>query len=112
MKRINDITSSDHWGYLLDVESNAITNPLAISTPSPFERKLNSKFPQAIRTYKKHLKKKVKQNECEQKALKLIQIASKRKLTCHEEIEFNKLDKLITTIMLNADNNITGRNNT
>ena len=41
----------------------------------------------------------MEQNECEQKALKLMQIASKSKLTWHEEIELNKLDKLITTIM-------------
>ena len=30
----------------------------------------------------------------------------------NEEIELNKLDKLITTIMLKAENNIKGRNNT
>ena len=41
-----------------------------------------------------------------------MKIASKRKLTRHEEIELNKLDKLITIIMLNAENNIKGRNNT
>ena len=54
----------------------------------------------------------MEQNECEQKALKLMQIASKSKLTWHEEIELNKLDKLITTIMLKAENNIKWRNNT
>ena len=81
MTGFNDITSSDHCGFYLDVQSETLTNPQAISTPSPFERKLNSKSPQAVRTYKQHLKKKVEQNECEQKALKLMQIASKRKLT-------------------------------
>ena len=81
MTGFNDITSSDHCEFYIDVQSEALTNPQAISTPSPFERKLNSKSSQAVRTYKKHLKKKVEQNECEQKALKLMQIASKRKLT-------------------------------
>ena len=49
----NDITSSYHCGFYLDVQSEALNNPQAISTPSPFERKLNSKSPQAVRTYKK-----------------------------------------------------------
>ena len=53
----NDITSSDHCGFFLDVESKALTNPQAISTPPPFERKLNSKSPKAIRTYKKTFEK-------------------------------------------------------
>ena len=57
MTGFNDITSSDHYGFFLDVQSEAITNPQAISTPSPFERKLNSKSPQAIRTYKQYLQK-------------------------------------------------------
>ena len=81
MTGFNEIPNSDHGGFYIDVQSEALTNPQAISTPSPFERKLNFKSPQAVRTYKEHLKKKVEQNECEQISLKLMQIVSKRKLT-------------------------------
>ena len=41
-----------------------------------------------------------------------MKIASKRKLTRQEEIDLNTLEKMITTFMLNAENNITGKNNT
>ena len=52
MTRFNDITTSDHYGLYLDLQSEAIANPQNQSKTSPFERKLNSIFPQAIRTYK------------------------------------------------------------
>ena len=61
MTGFNDITSSDHCEFYLDVQSVVLINLQAISTPSPFERKLNSKSSQAVRTYKQHLKKKVEQ---------------------------------------------------
>ena len=41
-----------------------------------------------------------------------MQIASKRKLTCHEATELNQLGKQITNMMLKAENNIKGQNNT
>ena len=52
MTGFNDITSLDHCGFYLDVLSEAIKNSQDISTSSPFERNLNSKSPQAIRTTK------------------------------------------------------------
>ena len=55
MKGFNNITRSDHCGFFFDVQSEAITNPQVISTSSPFERKLSSKNPQTIRTYKKNI---------------------------------------------------------
>ena len=76
MTGFNDIARSNYCGFYLDVQSEALTNPQAISTPSPFERKLSSKSPQAVRTYKQHLKKKVEQNECEQKVLRSMQIGN------------------------------------
>ena len=71
MTGFNDITSSDHCGFYLNVQSEAITNPQDILTPFPFERKLNSKSPQAIITYKKYMKTKVEQNQCKKKEIKL-----------------------------------------
>ena len=58
---------ADYCGLFLDIETKALSNPQAPSPPSSFERNLNSKYPQAIRTYKKHLKKNVEQNKCEKR---------------------------------------------
>ena len=52
MTGFNDITTSDHCGLYLDLQVEAISNPQNQSTTPPFERELNSKSPQAIRTYK------------------------------------------------------------
>ena len=54
MTGFNAITSSDHYGLYLDLQVEAISNPQTQSTTSLFERKLNLKSPQAIRTYKKY----------------------------------------------------------
>ena len=59
MTGFNDITTSDYCELYLDLQAEAIANPQNQSTPSPFERKLYSKSPQAINTYKKYVKKKV-----------------------------------------------------
>ena len=55
------------------------------------------------------MKTKVEQNQCKKTKLNLMQIASKRKLTWHEETKLNQLDKQITNIMLKAENNIKGQ---
>ena len=71
MTGFNDITSSDHCGFYLNVQLEAITNPQDISTPFPFERKINSKSSQAIRMYKKYMKTKVEQDQCKKNEIKL-----------------------------------------
>ena len=56
MTGFNDIATSDHCGLYLDLQAEAIANPQNQSSTSPFERKLNSKSPQAVRIYNKILK--------------------------------------------------------
>ena len=58
MTGFNAITTSDHCGLYLDLQVEAISNPQTQSTTSLFEQRLNLKSPQAIRTYKKILKRK------------------------------------------------------
>ena len=61
MTKIIDITSSDHCGLYLDIQLDTIINSQDSSSPSPFERKLNSKSPQAIKKYQNYLKKKLQE---------------------------------------------------
>ena len=84
MRGFNDITTSDHCGLSHDLQAEAIANPQNQSTTPPFERKLNSKSPQAIRTYEKSIKKKIEQNQYEKEVTRLMQIAGERQLTSQE----------------------------
>ena len=53
MTGFNDITSSDHCGFYLNVQSEAITNTQDISTPFPFERKIKFKVPPSYKNVQK-----------------------------------------------------------
>ena len=112
MTGFNNITTSNHCGLYLDLQAEAIANPQNQSTTPSFERKLNSKSPQAIRTYEKSIKKKIEQNQYEKEVTRLMQIAGERQLTSQEEKELNQLDKQITQIMINSQRNVKGNNNT
>ena len=102
----NDITTSDHYGLYSNLQAEVISNPQNQSTTSPFERKLNSKSPQAIRTYNKYVKKKIEQKQCEKEETRFIRIACERKLITQEEKDLNQLDKQITQIIIKAERNI------
>ena len=59
MTAFNELTTTDHRGFYLDLSYNKVLKQKVIEYPSPFNRKLQSNNPTTVKFYKKYLEKKV-----------------------------------------------------
>ena len=59
MTGFNDITTSDHCGFFLDLSRDVILKGKTATIPSPFEIQLQSKSPKSVRKYKHYLKQQI-----------------------------------------------------
>ena len=57
MTIFNEVTTSDHYGFFLDLTRDVLIKGKTTTIPSPFERQLQSKSPTSVRKYKHYLKK-------------------------------------------------------
>ena len=103
MTAFNELTTTDHREFHLDLFYKKVLKQKVIEHPSPFNRKLQSNCPTSVRFYKKYLEKKVTKQKLESKVNALLNIPQKRKLTQEENDYLRKLDNQITLIMLNAE---------
>ena len=62
MTGFNDITTSDHCGFFLDLSRDVLLKGKTTSIPSPFERQLKSNSPKSVRKYKNYLKQQINTN--------------------------------------------------
>ena len=53
MKAFNELTTTDHRGFHLDLSYKKVLKQKVIEHQSPFNRKLKSNFPTSVRFYKK-----------------------------------------------------------
>ena len=56
MTAFNEVTTTDHCGEFLDLLRTAVLENRSTPIPSPFDRKLQSNSPIAVRKYKKIFK--------------------------------------------------------
>ena len=59
MTSLNELTTTDHRGFHLDLSYNKVLKQKVIKHQSPFNRKLQPNYPISARFYKKYLEKKV-----------------------------------------------------
>ena len=102
----NNITSSDHCGFFLDLSRDVLLKGKATTIPSPFEHQLQLKSPKSVRKYKDYLQKQVIKNNIEKQIEQLLIMGKQRKLTQEEETDLNRIYQLITKIMLKAEKSI------
>ena len=105
------ITCSDHKGFFLDKERYYILQDKRSTIDSLFSRSLISSNLQVIRKYKKQLERRIKQNNIKERLEVLRNIIDKRTLTISVEKELNNIDNIITTSMIQVENNSTGHFN-
>ena len=106
MTGFNNITTSDHCGFFLDLSRDVILKGKATQIPSPFERQLKSNSPKSVRKYKHYLKQQINKYNIESQIETILKISQQRKLTKEEEVNLNRIDQLITKIMLRAEKKI------
>ena len=106
MTAFNELTTTDHRGFHLDLSYNKVLKQKVTKHPSPFNRKLQSNYPTSVRFYEKYLEKKVTKQNLESKVTALLTIVQTQKLTQAENDYLNKLDDQITLIMINAEKKI------
>ena len=111
MTAFNEVTTTDHCGGFLDLLGTIVLRNRSTPIPSPFDRRLQSNSPIAVRKYKKYLKKNITKRNIEEKLEILVTISKNRKLNDNEEKQFNYLDMNITGIMLKAEKKIVGQVN-
>ena len=58
MTGFNDITTSNHCGFFVDLSRDVILKGKTITIPSPFKRQSQSKSPKSVRKYKNYYKNK------------------------------------------------------
>ena len=103
MTGFNDMTTSNHCGFFLDLTRDVLLKGKATTIPSPFKRQLKSKSPKSVRKYKHYLQKQVIKNNIEKQIEHILITSKQHKLTQEEEIDLNRIDQLITKIMLKAE---------
>ena len=91
MTRFNDITTSDHCWFFLDLPRDVILKGKTTTIPSPFERKLQSKSPKSERKYKNYLQKQITKYNNETQIKQLVTIGKQCKLTQKEEVNLNRI---------------------
>ena len=106
MIAINELTTTDHRSFHLNLSYTKVMKQKANEVPCPFDRQLQLKCPTSVIFYKKFLEKKTTTQNLEAKASTLLTIAQQQTLTQQEDESLNKLDNQITTIMLNAEKKI------
>ena len=106
MTEFNDITTSDHCGFFLDLSRDVILKGKTTQIPSPFERQLKLNSPKSVRKCKHYLKQQINKYNIESQIETKLKISKQRKLTKEEEVNINRIDILITKIMLRVENKI------
>ena len=106
MTGFNEVTTLDHCGFFLDLNRDLLLKGKTTTIPSPFERQLQSKSPKPVRKYKHYLKLIIIKNNIENQIEQLLTTGKQRKLTQAEEIDLNRIDQLITKIMLKYEKSI------
>ena len=81
MTGFNDITTSDHCGFFLDLSRNVILKGKTTTLPSFFERQLQSKSPKSVGKYKHYSKKQINKYNIESQIKQILIISKQRKLT-------------------------------
>ena len=109
MTGFNDITTSDHCGFFLDLSRDIILKGKTTQIPSPFERQLKSNSPKSVRKYKHYLKQQTNKYNIESQIENILKKSKQRKLTKEEEVNLNRIDKRITKIMLRVEKKITNQ---
>ena len=92
MIAFNELTTTDHRGFHLDLSYTKVMKQKANELPSPFDRQLQSKCPTSVRLYKKFLAKKITTQKLEAKVSTLLTIDQQRTLTQEKDESLNKLD--------------------
>ena len=106
MTGFNEVTTSDHCGFFLDLTRDVLLKGKTTTIPSTFERQLQSKSSKSVRKYKHYLKKQIIKNNIENQIEHLLTTGKQRKLTQDEEIDLNRIYQLITKIMLKGEKSI------
>ena len=106
MTGFNDITTSDHCGFFLDLSRDVILKGKITIISSLFERQLQSKSSESIRKYKHYLKQQITKYNIETQIEKILIIGKQRKLTQKEEVNLIRIDQLITKILLKTESKI------
>ena len=65
MTAFNEVTTTDHCGGFLDLLGTIVLRNRSTPIPSPFDRRLQSNSPIAVRKYKKYLKKNITKKNIE-----------------------------------------------
>ena len=84
MTGFNDITTSDHCGFFLDLSRDVLLKGKTTPIPSPFERQLKSNSPKSVRKYKHYLKQQINKYNIESQIETISKISQQRKLTEEE----------------------------
>ena len=106
MTGFNDITTSDHCGFFLDLSRDVLLKGNTTEIPSAFERQLKSNSPKSVRKYKNYLKQQINKYNIESQIENILIISKKYRLTKDEEVNLNIIDQLITKIMLKVEKKI------
>ena len=109
MAEFNEVTTSDHCGFFIDLTQNVLLKGKTTTILSPFERQLQSKSPKSVRKYKHYLKIMIIKNNIENQIEQLLTTGNKGKLTQAEEANLNRIDQPITKIMLKSEKSITNQ---
>ena len=92
MTEFNDITTSDHCGFFLDLSRGILLKGRITKLPSPFERQLKSNSPKSVRKYKHYLKQQMKKYNIESQIKSILIISKQRKFTKDEEVNLYRID--------------------
>ena len=106
MTEFNDITTSYQCGFFLDLSRDIILKGKTMKIPSPFESQLKSNSPKSVRKYKHYLKQQINKYNIEVQIENILIISKQRKLTKDKEVNLNRIDQLMTKIMLKSEKNI------
>ena len=97
----NQIMESDHRTGFLDFDENELFGKITEDPTHSASRKLSTDYPELIDKYLKILNKKVTQNNIE-KSVSVLITKARHGWTKKREREYNKIDALLTRIMVNA----------
>ena len=102
----NELTTSDHKGYYIDILREGIMKRIEANPASPFTRNVQSNNPQALRKYRRKLEIQIKKFNIKERLEKLYNIVKSNKLNNNDEEELNQINADITTSMLNSEKSI------
>ena len=103
----NEITSSDHRGFFLDLRLKAFLKNAYFALPDHSSRPLQSSNTKNVLSYKRHLQSFVVHHKIIEQATEIQKKLVNKSITSKDYIIINKLDTFLTKSMIKAERMIT-----